>query len=568
MVGRVLLVTVAISTGWIGVAWAQQSQPGAPVEITAKPPLVRPGSTVQLTGKTEHDGKRLQVSIVVTPPKSAGSRGGAATAVPVTLTAMAEVTTGTFTAEFKNTATVGKYDVKVTSPDGKGTGSTTFTVALAEEVAEAATKTIAEATALGTDAIAAAQKALATMPPSPPQQQLSQKLTELQGMLAKIQLPIAAMGKPAARIAKAVATRPGVAAVVDPALGEIAEWNTGANAKLDDAKKRLAAAKQEAALCDTINLAGEALSLVQLVTTLASGGVTTVAYKLFMNNGLPAALNALPTGDTEKFALGEEIKAGIETSKGLKAMLEQGVDFAANVAGFVTKEVFKRYCNTYEGPVTAHMELTITESAVPWWKYSVTLEGLMRLRFQKGAPTSKPIPLTGEIEGNATNFTFAEDVFVVEKPPQGIVVLKRVRVTPIPFVNSAKDPLGFGLFARMGTPGYFHVPVQGELVGGRIILKLLDAKVDFTDVVKNRLVLIAIHPALPIPMIKTFDFPVEKAHYVLTRGMQPKGESLPEFAITVSGDKSTIQREFTRDATSPDGSVKLKCRVVVKATSG
>ena len=107
--GRVLPLTVAfaISTGWIGVAGAQQSQPGAPVEITAKPPLVRPGSTVQLAGKTEHDGKRLQVSIVVTPPKGAGSSGGAATPVPVTLTAMADVTTGTFTAAFKNTTAVG-----------------------------------------------------------------------------------------------------------------------------------------------------------------------------------------------------------------------------------------------------------------------------------------------------------------------------------------------------------------------------------------------------------------------------------------------------------------------------
>ena len=567
MVGRVLPVTVAfaMATAWIAVAWAQQSQPGAPVEITAKPPLVRPGGIVQLTGKTEHDGKRLQLSIVVTPPK--GSGANAAPTTPVTLTAVADATTGAFSAAFKST-TVGKYDVKATAPDGNGNGSTTFTVALAGEVATTATKTIGEAIAVGVDAIASAQKALATMPPSPPQQQLSQKLNELQGMLAKTPQPIAAMRTSVAQMANAAVARPSIGAVVDPALGEIAEWNAEAQVKLDEAKKRLAAAKDEAALCDTINLAGEALSLVQLVTTLASGGVTTVAYKLFMNNGLPAALNTLPTGDTEKFATGEAIKAGIETTKGLKAILDQGLDFVGNLAGFVTKEVFKRYCNTYEGPVTAHMELTIAEKLVPWWKYTVTLEGLIRLRFQKSAPTNKPIPLTGEIEGNATNFTFNEDVFVIEKPPQGMVVMKRLRVTPVPFVNSAKDPLGFGLFARMGTPAYFHVPVQGELIGGKLILKLLDAKVDFTDVVKNRLVLIAIHPALPIPMIKTFDFPVQKAQYVLTRGMQPRGGSLPEFAVTVSGDKSIIQREFTRDFTSDDGSIRLICRVVVKATGG
>lgn len=564
MSGRVLPLSLAIliAVVWTGATWAQQSKPGAPVEISAKPPLIRPGGVVQLIGRTEHDGKRLEVSIVVTPPKGTGG------AAPVTLTAIADGKTGTFSATFKNTGAAGQYAVTATSPDGNGTGAAAFTVALAGDVASAAMKTISEAVTLGGDAIAAAQTALGTMPPSPPKQQLSEKMTELQGLLAKTQPQIAAMGKSAAELATIAATRPPVAAVVDPALAEIAEWNDEARTKLDEAQKRLAKAKEETALCDTINMAGEALSLVQLTTALASGGVTTVLYKLFMNNGLPAALNTLPTSDKQKFAAGETIKAGAEVGKGLAAALGQGLDFAGNLASYVTKDIFKRYCNTYEGPVSAQMDITIKEGAVPWWKYSVTLEGMLRLRFQKGAPTSKPIPLTGEIEGNATNFTFSEDVFVIEKPPAGMMVMKRLRITPVPFLNTAKDPLGFGLFARMGTPAYFFVPVQGELANGKITLRLMDAKVDFTDLVKNRLVLVAVQPALPVPMIKTFDFPVEKAHYVLTRGMQPRGGSLPEFTITVSGDKSGISREFTRDATTPDGSVVLKCRVVVKATSG
>src|SRR6188768_4010786 len=100
------------------------------------------------------------------------------------------------------------------------------------------------------------------------------------------------------------------------------------------------------------------------------------------------------------------------------------------------------------------------------------------------------------------------------------MILLRQRIPPFAFVNSAtKDP-GFGMFARMLSPAYFNIPVEGELNGTRLILKAQPAIADFSSLVENKLFLLAVPSfVVPVPAAKTFHFPIEKAQFIISRAL-------------------------------------------------
>src|SRR6476469_5985634 len=103
---------------------AQKLQKSAtPIEVVATPATAVMNSAVQISGTSAVDGKRMDVKIVITPPAAKSSLP----AQPALLTAHADAK-GNFTASFKATSAAGNYQVRATSPDGKGNATTQFTV--------------------------------------------------------------------------------------------------------------------------------------------------------------------------------------------------------------------------------------------------------------------------------------------------------------------------------------------------------------------------------------------------------------------------------------------------------
>lgn len=76
----------------------------------------------------------------------------------------------------------------------------------------------------------------------------------------------------------------------------------------------------------------------------------------------------------------------------------------------------------------------------------------------------------------------------------------------------------------MGTPGYFRIPVEGESIGEKVTLNILPALNDFSNLVKGRAFYVFFEPILPIPYFSQIEFPLQKAHFILSRGMMEKSE--------------------------------------------
>ena len=111
---RRALAAIAALTSAATVAAAQLpsgaiSTSGFPIDISAKPAVVRVGGTVTLAGTTASTSTQSKVVLTVTPP----------TGAPVGLTSRAG-SDGAFSATFNNTKTSGQYRVTAVAPDGQG----------------------------------------------------------------------------------------------------------------------------------------------------------------------------------------------------------------------------------------------------------------------------------------------------------------------------------------------------------------------------------------------------------------------------------------------------------------
>src|SRR5260370_14163919 len=252
-------------------------------------------------------------------------------------------------------------------------------------------------------------------------------------------------------------------------------------------------------------------------------GPLTILRNLAVDKAIPAAIEKLAKDkDKAKFAFAEYVKITDAARDGVEPLIKSTVGLANDAAQFFTNQLFDKYCQKFAGPFWATISLEFDDKGQTYWTYGVRLEGNLTLRYPKGADAKKPIRVTGMFEGNAVGFKFWEDVFVVEDVPKGALVALRQRFLPIPFINSAENDPGLGMFARALTPAYFNVPVEGDLSDKRLILKVQPAAIDFSPLVENRLMLIFINL---VPIVKTFPFPLEKARSIIKKARGSEGLS-------------------------------------------
>lgn len=162
------------------------------------------------------------------------------------------------------------------------------------------------------------------------------------------------------------------------------------------------------------------------------------------------------------------------------------------------------------------MLMTWNEAGTPWMKYGVRLEGRLSLRYEKRVQPGKPLAVTGEFEGSATRFTFWENIFLVERLPRSITPLGRYWLAPPGVPAAVEWPVDFGSILRSITPYSFNIPVTGALVGEDLQLRIEPARLDFTSVVSNRMLLVVFNGLTPD--FKTFTFPIEKAGWIVLKG--------------------------------------------------
>ena len=124
--------------------------------------------------------------------------------------------------------------------------------------------------------------------------------------------------------------------------------------------------------------------------------------------------------------------------------------------------------------------------------------------------------MKGNFEGNATKFTFSENVEANAEFFNGshgkieVVELKVVKPVAFPFVSSLNDPAGFGAVARtIATPACFNITLDADYNVDEKKIKLFinNALIDFSPAVVNQLIFLEIGADL-FPYIKRMMFPI------------------------------------------------------------
>lgn len=519
----------------------QGSTPGAPVDVVTQP-LVPVGGVAKITGTTYTDGKRLTVAIVITNPKSKKFE----------LNSKCD-DKGNFKVEFKDTQETGEYTLVATSPDGKQTTTVKFTVASPTNLADKASQTVDQIIQAVDTTMDETKKIVDEQPPSPAKEELYQKMDKFNEKRTEFKQRLSHIRPAMTNLAKMVGRTPELDAEILPKLEEYGRWAGETGPSIEAQMANLSKARTKSGLCDTIEMAGEGFAFLSTAMNFV-GSPAKILLNLTVDKVMPALVAKAPAkGDSAndvKFLWAETNKEAVAICQGWPDFVGSFLGLANDLAQFATGKIFDQYCQKFQGDMAATFNVDMKEGGSSWWKYGVRLDGQLTLTYPKNGKPGEPIKMNGRFEGNATKFAFWEDVFLVEDRPKGSIIVGRYRIPPVPFVNSTKDPLGFGMVARAGTPGYFNVLCEAELIKDKIILQTQQAAVDFSPVVKNRLILIFTTPALPIPVIKTFDFPIQKAQFIIGRGIKDKAE----IPIKMEDKKMTFDKVFTRNETLKDGS--------------
>ncbi len=127
--------------------------------------------------------------------------------------------------------------------------------------------------------------------------------------------------------------------------------------------------------------------------------------------------------------------------------------------------------------------------------------------------------MKGNLEGNATKFTFFQDLakendfHAVSKGKIEVVPIKTFIPLTVSVATSERDIMNFGAIARgLATPAYFNIPIDAEynVDAKKIKIFVNNAIVDFSDRVANLFVFYMVGQDL-IPYPKKMDFPIHKA---------------------------------------------------------
>jgi hypothetical protein len=278
-------------------------------------------------------------------------------------------------------------------------------------------------------------------------------------------------------------------------------------------------------ICEYLVMVNEACAAFSTITNVATLNITGILKNIALDKVAPKLAgdaNKAAGGNQSDFALQEATKmyatSKIDAESMLTKMGQAGL--AGDLLQFASSVLLKVYCGTFSGDIQHDYTINFRNGdGLTWWKYGVKMKGSLSLRYPKKGAESGIIKMKGSIEGNATNFTFFQNVAIEESFNEGskgkieVVELKVLKPATFPFVSSQADKLGFGAAARtLVTPASFYIPVDAEYDpdNDKIKITINPALWDFTPFVKNTFIFLLVGGDL-LPYIKKMDFPIHSA---------------------------------------------------------
>ncbi|HEY5464971.1 MAG TPA: hypothetical protein VIJ95_17040 [Hanamia sp.] len=284
---------------------------------------------------------------------------------------------------------------------------------------------------------------------------------------------------------------------------------------------------QDNTICEYCVMINEACAAFSTFTNFWTKSLREVASNIMLDKGVPKAVDVINTNGMQVEAphdfFPKEIAKIYATVKN-DAEAFSGKLGKAGVAGdlvqYGSDVILKTYCGTFSGVVTHDYTVNFRNKyGETWWKYGVSMQAALSLRYPKEGSNGKVIKMKGNIEGNATKFTFFENVEIEDGFQEGskgkikVIELQVIKPAAIPFVTSLNDAAGFGAAARFAaTPAYFNITVDAEydVDAQKIKIFLNGALIDFSVLVANQLISLEVGPDM-LPYIKHMTFPIHPA---------------------------------------------------------
>jgi hypothetical protein len=281
---------------------------------------------------------------------------------------------------------------------------------------------------------------------------------------------------------------------------------------------------QDNTVCEYCVMVNEACAAFSAFTNFYSTSLKTIITNVALDKGVPKVVGVVNSNGAQIDAphdfFPKEIAKIFATSKvdaeSLTTKLGKA-GIAGDVLQYASDVVLKTYCGVFKGEIKHDYTVDFrNKDGVTWWKYGVVVQGALSLRYPKEGSHGNIIKMKGNFEGNATKFTFYENVEADDGFQEGskgkieVVELKVLKPAAFPFVSSLNDPAGFGAVARtIVTPACFNITLDAEydVDSKKIKLFVNNALIDFSPAVINQLIFLEVGADL-LPYIKRMMFPI------------------------------------------------------------
>ena len=297
---------------------------------------------------------------------------------------------------------------------------------------------------------------------------------------------------------------------------------------------------QDNTVCEYLVMVSEACAAFSTFTNFWSKSIKTILLNVTLDKGVPkgaeiinAKVNVIPSAyeilakePAKIYATALADAESLTTKVGTAG-------FVGDITQFAADFMVKKYCGIFKGDIKHDYEVNFRNNdGVTWWKYGVEMQGVLSLRYPKDKGNGKVIKMKGNLEGNATKFTFYENVEADDSFQKGtkgkieVVELRVIKPLAIPFASSMYDAAGFGAAARtIATPACFNLVLDAEydVDADKVKIYITNSLVDFTPAVINQLIFLEVGADL-FPYIKWMKFPIHKSLSTLSSVVRDHNE--------------------------------------------
>ncbi|MET0634462.1 MAG: hypothetical protein ABWZ25_00460 [Chitinophagaceae bacterium] len=475
------------------------------------------GGSIIISGESVNYKNYKTVAIKVSGPGPADIRN-----IPLT-------STGSYTAEWNANGNIGKYSVSVTSSDAKITRTAEFTVQelnwlFADDWPQENTREMKKAIERLEETAGKVEESISAKNKA----ELERKMKEVKEQYNDVLKFFRDLGKANKEMISAAKKKKKLPGNLADNLSNLNNQLATQAQQLKQINEAADHQPQDLSICEYLVMLNEACAAFSTFTNVWAKSLGDVVKNIALDKAVPKVVGEVnqAAGGVEApydFPLKEASKIYATSQFDLKSLSEKlgKAGMAGDVLQFATDVLLKIYCDVYTGKFTHNYTISFrNNSGQNWWKYGVKMEAGLSLRSPKNGEKGNIIKLKGNLEGNATEFTFFQDVEKEDEFRKAahdkiqVIPIRSFTPLAVPVSVTEADILGFGAIARgLATPAYFNIPIDAEYNVDEDKIKIFvnEALIDFSLYVANQFVFV-MYSIDGLIRIKHMTFPIHKAH--------------------------------------------------------